>query len=119
MPTKKSKSTKRSNVNTDVQFILANERTLLAWIRTALTVIAGGVAVAFIYADSPYLALAGIATVTFGAILALIGYFRYRTADDAMRAGKLPPSGMSGLITTIGVAAFAVILIIARTYDII
>jgi putative membrane protein len=36
----------------DARFILANERTLLAWIRTSLTVIAGGVAFAHFSDDN-------------------------------------------------------------------
>lgn len=34
---------KSSNIDVDVRLLLANERTLLAWIRTALTVQAGGI----------------------------------------------------------------------------
>ena len=36
----------------DYRFTLANERTLLAWLRTGLAVVAGGVAVAT-YAPDP------------------------------------------------------------------
>ena len=32
-------------IDIDVRFLLANERTLLAWIRTAVTLQAGGLAV--------------------------------------------------------------------------
>jgi len=46
------KSKPKNELDIDVRFILANERTLLAWIRTGLTLIAGGVAVAFIATDS-------------------------------------------------------------------
>ncbi|MFC7482946.1 YidH family protein [Luedemannella flava] len=37
----------------DVRFLLANERTLLAWLRTALALMAGGVALAQLAHDRP------------------------------------------------------------------
>jgi len=97
-----------------VRFLLANERTLLAWVRTGLTLIAGGVAVAFIATDSKYGTVAGLGAIAFGGLLALIGYIRYHMADAAIRAGKLPPTGIGGLLVVIGVVVFAVLLILAR-----
>ncbi|MGK2896336.1 MAG: YidH family protein [Candidatus Saccharimonadales bacterium] len=102
------------NRDIDIRFLLANERTLLAWIRTALTLIAAGVAVAFISTESRYGTIAGMGAVGFGGILALIGYVRYRAADAAIRIGKLPAIGISGLFVAIGVVIFAAVLIITK-----
>lgn len=104
----------KHNLDIDIRFLLANERTLLAWIRTALTLIAGGVAVAFISTDSRYGTVAGMGAVAFGGLLALIGYIRYQVADTAIRAGKLPATGISGILVVLGVVIFAATLIIAR-----
>ena len=104
----------KHNLDIDIRFLLANERTLLAWIRTALALIAGGVAVAFISTDSRYGTVAGMGAVAFGGLLALIGYIRYQMADAAIRAGKLPATGIGGILVVFGVIVFAVILIIAR-----
>lgn len=109
---KKNKS--HNGVDVDVRFLLANERTLLAWIRTGLTLIAGGIAIAFISNDSTYGSAAGIGAISFGGLLALIGYVRYFTADRAIREGVLPPTGASGLIIVVGVIVFAVALVIIR-----
>lgn len=108
----------KNNLDVDIRFLLANERTLLAWIRTALTLIAGGVAVAFISTDSRYGTIAGMGAVAFGGLMALIGYVRYHMADAAIRAGTLPASGMSGLIVVAGVVIFAAVLIMAREMNI-
>lgn len=103
------------DLDIDIRFLLANERTLLAWIRTALALIAGGVAVAFISTDSHFGAIAGIGAVAFGGMLAAIGYVRYQVADAAIRAGKLPSTGIGGLLVVLGVVVFASALIVAKS----
>lgn len=103
-----------NDLDIDIRFLLANERTLLAWIRTALTLIAGGVAVAFIATDSLTGTVAGMGAVGFGGVLALIGYIRYRVADIAIKSGQLPPTGASGIIVVAVVVIFAIALVAAR-----
>lgn len=109
---KKKKS--HNGLDIDVRFLLANERTLLAWIRTGLTLIAGGVAVAFISTDTSYGTIAGIGAISFGGLLALVGYIRYTVADRAIRNGALPPTGISGLFVVVGVVLFATLLVIVK-----
>lgn len=104
----------KNDLDVDIRFLLANERTLLAWVRTGLTLIAGGVAVAFIAPDTKYGTIAGLGAIAFGGMLALIGYIRYNVADAAIRAGKLPATGMGGMIVVAGVVAFAVLLLITK-----
>lgn len=82
----------------DVRFLLANERTLLAWIRTAIAVIAGGVALMQFGGGSVHTVI-GISAIVLGAALASIGYIRFKGADKAIRRGELPPSyDMMGLL---------------------
>jgi putative membrane protein len=104
----------KNELDVDVRFLLANERTLLAWVRTALTLIAGGVAVAFIATDAGYGTIAGVGAIGFGGVLAIIGYVRYQAADIAIRRGVLPPTGLSGLLVVLGVIVFSIALIVAR-----
>jgi len=106
----------KNNLDVDIRFLLANERTLLAWVRTGLTLIAGGVAVAFIATDSGYGTIAGIGAIAFGGALGVIGYIRYHVADFAIRSGKLPPTGIGSLVVVVGVVLFAVALILAREF---
>ena len=104
----------RQDLDIDIRFLLANERTLLAWVRTGLTLIARGVALAFIATDAGYGTVAGIGAIAFGGALALIGYIRYQVADAAIRSGNLPQTGISGILVVAGVVLFAVALVIAK-----
>ena len=104
-------------LDVDVRFLLANERTLLAWIRTGLTVLAGGAAVAFIYIHSVIGAVVGIATIIFGGALSVIGYQRYRLADRAIRSGELPQTGKGALGVVVAVVVFTIALIMVRAFS--
>ncbi len=93
-----------SELDVDARFLLANERTLLAWVRTALTLVAGGVAVEQLGADTRGRTVLGFALVTAGFGASVAGGLRYRAADRALRAGRLP---------VIGVAPYALVLLVA------
>jgi putative membrane protein len=71
----------------DYRFTLANERTFLAYVRTALGLDAAGIAVTqFVHPSSSGLRTA-IAVAAIG-----LGYVRWRQNEQAMRAeGPLPP----------------------------
>ena len=77
----------------DYRFSLANERTFLAWIRTALALVGGGIAVAQ-FLQVPYLR-EGIAIVLFGlgTACALRAVNHWIRNEVAMRRGEdLPES---------------------------
>lgn len=97
----------------DYRFTLANERTLLAWLRTALALVAGGVAVA---TYAPELGTpGGSGAVAFGLVLiglgtAIGGYRRWRANEDAMRADRpLPRNSALGLLA--GAVALVVVVV--------
>lgn len=100
----------------DINLLLANERTLLAWVRTSLALIGGGVAVAFVFDNRALGAIAGLGAIGFGGLLSIIGYVRYQTADRAIREGKLPSTGVSSLLVVIAVSIFAAALLILRRF---
>jgi len=106
-----SKKSKKADVN----LILANERTLLAWVRTGITLIAGGVAVAFLASRPEFSIIIGIAAILFGGLISLLGYWRYRAADQALRKNRVPDLGGRSILFVVGtVVLIAVILVIAR-----
>ena len=101
----------------DYRFTLANERTFLAWIRTSLGLLAGGVAVhqlgeSFgVRGARTGLALGAIAM---SAVLAVGGYARWVTVQRAMRRGEpLPPAKLVPIVAIMlmGIAVAAFILV--------
>ncbi len=97
----------------DVRFSLANERTLLAYQRTAIGLIAAAVAVAH-FLDNDVLAviIAAVLLVS-GGIAAIGGYVRYVEADRAIREGRPLPSGPIALLLSVGLT---VCLVLAAAY---
>ena len=79
----------------DYCFTLANERTFLAWIRTALALVAGGVAVVQLIPEFAFPGarhVIGIRLVSTGGVLAIAAVRRWRRVQDAMRRdADLPP----------------------------
>jgi putative membrane protein len=75
----------------DPRFTLANERTFLAWVRTGLALIAGGLAVSQLLPrfDLPgggrWL---GIPLVAFGGVVAAVSHRRWERNDEALRLGR-------------------------------
>lgn len=108
---------KPEHLDVDVRFLLANERTLLAWIRTALTMQAGGIALAHFVSDSSLGFITGISAVLFGAMMAVIGYRRFRAADKAIRAGRLPHLDKGPAYEVAVIVLIAVLLALAQVRD--
>jgi putative membrane protein len=96
----------------DARFTLANERTFLAWIRTALALLAAGLAVAELLKSEPRavrLAI-GIPLMLLAAGVAWRSHGRWEAAERALREGR--PVPYSGVPAFVG-AAIAVIAVVA------
>jgi putative membrane protein len=95
----------------------ANERTFLAWIRTALALIAGGLGVEAFAHDLPEWArnAIAIALVVVGGLLGASAFRRWLRAELALRRDEpLPPSRTPQLVSlAIAAVALAVALIVA------
>jgi putative membrane protein len=89
----------------DVRFTLANERTLLAYQRTAIGLVGAAVAVAHFLEDEVLAPLlAGVLLLT-GAAAAVGGYQRYRAADKAIREGRPLGSSTAAVLLSVGLGA--------------
>lgn len=106
-------------VEPDYRFSLANERTFLAYLRTALALDAGGLAVVQLLNDvgsaGPRQA-AGVVLIALGLVIAVAGYRRCRVNQRAMRLGEPLPGSSLGivLIAAVGVvSALAIVLVFA------
>ena len=91
----------------DVRFLLANERTLLAWVRTGLALIAGGLALTQLGQGVAMQVGLGLTAIILGASMAVIGYTRFRAADQAIRLARLPAVGHGPLFQVVAVVVFA------------
>ncbi|MEW2358196.1 DUF202 domain-containing protein [Spirillospora sp. NPDC029432] len=99
----------------DPRFTLANERTFLAWIRTALAVIAGGIGLA-VAGDALAAPLRNGLAITFsatGALIAALAFRRWLRTERALRRGQTLPPPRLAPIMSYGLAAAAVVLLAA------
>ncbi|MBF4161675.1 YidH family protein [Nocardioides acrostichi] len=100
----------------DYRFSLANERTFLAWIRTALALLAGGVAVRTIassFTDVEQQVLSGL-LIGLGVVCAVAAWWRWARSERAMRTGEpLPASGLTVALALGVVLVAALVLALA------
>ncbi|WP_084960496.1 YidH family protein [Thermoactinospora rubra] len=99
----------------DPRFTLANERTFLTWLSTALALSAGGVAMAAVPAGVfvPWMRTAlAVMLVTLSALAAGMAYPRWRHIQRALRhEAPLPPPALAAVFGY-GVAAVAVVALV-------
>ena len=87
----------------DARFTLANERTLLAYQRSAIGLMAAAIAVAHFFGDDVMVFVLALALLATAAFAAVGGYLRYRQVDEALRAGRVISSGSSAHIVSVAV----------------
>jgi putative membrane protein len=103
----------------DVRFTYANERTFLAWNRTALALIATGVAATQLL---PKLQvewgrrLLGLPLIALGAIVAGESLRQWRANQRAMRRGEPLPRSWMPLVLTIGIVAIGAIAVAVAAF---
>ena len=91
----------------DLRILQANERTLLAWVRTSLTLLAGGVAVDQLAEDTAQRTVLALTLIGLALGTVVAGTLRYRAADAALRTGRLPARGHAPYLVTGAVALVA------------
>jgi putative membrane protein len=99
----------------DPSFSLANERTFLAWNRTALTLI--GVGLIFTQLIPPFelhgarLAI-GLPLIVFGTIVAAVSSRQWAVKERAMRLGRPLPRQWLAIGLTTGITAVTLVTIV-------
>ena len=103
----------------DLRFTLANERTFLAWVRTAIAVMVAGLAVAQFFesrSEATRLAIA-LPLLVLGAVVAFTSYSGWEERERAMRlAQPLPASALPRLLA-LSVGLIAVLATILTLTD--
>ena len=102
----------------DPRFTLANERTYLAWNRTALALIGGGLAAGQLldFDSRATRLIVALPPIVLGLALALMSYRRWEANERALRLDEPLPTGAPWLLA-IGVAVVGVIVTVALVVD--
>jgi putative membrane protein len=97
----------------DARFTFANERTFLAWTRTALAFMLAGLGIVQLLPPFPGVPggrqLLGVPLIVIGAVIALVSYSQWVRSQQALRRGEPIPRSVLPRILAITIAAMAVI----------
>jgi len=96
----------------DVQLALANERTFLAWQRTALGLITAGLAITQLLPTFEFSGgrrLIGLPLIGLGIVVALVALWEWRANQDAMRRDRPLPRSYLPLVVAVVVALVALV----------
>jgi putative membrane protein len=103
----------------DPRLTFANERTFLAWNRTALALIGGGVAAAqLLRFDTPAVRLVvGLVPILLGAVLAAVSYRRWEANERAMRLREPLPESAPPRWLSLALVGMAIVLAVLVVLD--
>jgi putative membrane protein len=97
----------------DPRFTFANERTFLAWSRTALALVVAGLAIVQLLPPFPGVPvgrhLLGLPLIALGAVLAVVAYTEWVRNQHALRRGEPMPGSVLPWILAATVTGTAVI----------
>lgn len=102
-------------VEPDVRFTYANERTFLAWNRTALALIATGIAATQLLPQfhlSGGRKILGLPMIGLGALVALTSFTHWKANQRAMQRGHPLPRSPMPMVLSIGIGLIAVIAVV-------
>ena len=111
---------RRAGPEPDARFTFANERTFLAWIRTALALVAAGLAIVQLLPPFPGIRWGrhaiGIPLILLGAVVAVYSYLEWHANQRALRRGdplrrSWLPELLAVVIGLVALAAAALALV--------
>ncbi len=104
----------------DYRYTLANERTFLAWVRTALALLAAAVAIVQFAPDlGPrwFREACGVGFALLAAAASAGGLWRWRATQRAMRQGQQLRPGVLPAAVTIGLASAATGVVVVLVWN--
>ena len=97
----------------DPRFTFANERTFLAWSRTALALVVAGLGVVQLLPPFPRVPwgrhVLGVPLIVFGAVVAVVAYNEWVRCQRAMRLSQPLPRSIMPRVLTVVITVMAVI----------
>jgi putative membrane protein len=97
----------------DARFTFANERTFLAWTRTALAFIVAGLAIVQLLPPFPGVPwgrhVLGVPLIVIGAVIAIVSYGQWTRSQRALRRSEPIPRSLLPRILAFTIAAMAVV----------
>lgn len=112
--------TEPEEIEPDARFTFANERTFLAWNRTALALIATGVAATQLLPKFDIVfgrRILGLPLIALGAVLALTSYRFWQRNERALRRRQPLPRSPMPLVLAIGIGIVAVIAVFLGAFE--
>ena len=103
----------------DVRFSYANERTFLAWNRTALALVTAGLAVTQLLPpfDVPGgRRMIGLPLIAAGTLVAIASFFQWQRNERAMAAGEPLPSSILPLVIAVVVGVCAAVALVLAAF---
>jgi putative membrane protein len=100
------------NSEPDVRFSYANERTFLAWIRTALALVTAGLAITQLLPPFDFAGgrrMIGLPLIALGVVIAIASLLNWRANEHAMRTGLPLPRSPLPAIAAVVVSVVAVV----------
>jgi putative membrane protein len=108
-----SPSADEGGTEPDARFTFANERTFLAWSRTALALIVAGLGIVQLLPPFPKVPwgrhVLGVPLIVFGAVVAIAAYREWVRNQGALRHGEPLPVSVLPKLLAVVVAVMAVI----------
>lgn len=102
-----------SDSEPDARFTFANERTFLAWTRTALAFMLAGLGIVQLLPPFPGVPwgrhLLGVPLIVIGAVIAVVSYQQWLRSQRALRRGEPLPRSVLPRILAITITAMAII----------
>jgi putative membrane protein len=104
----------------DARFTFANERTFLAWNRTALALVAAGLAAAELLRTHPagLRLIVAIPLIVLGAVTAVTSYSRWQTNEREMRLGRPLTHSKLSLSLAVGIGVVAIAALVLAVIDV-
>ena len=104
----------------DARFSYANERTFLAWNRTALALVTAGLAIAQLLPPFDFAGgrrMIAVPLIVIGTMVAVASFFQWQRNESAMRRGlPLPRSVLPALVAAV-VAVSACVALVLVVFD--